>query len=88
MFDFMDRTRRLMGVDELNIKQSDDKNAETAVSVGKYMSDNIYVEVEKGLGANTGKASVEIELTPHISVETDVGANGESGVGVNWKWDY
>lgn len=88
MFDFMDRTRRLMGVDELNIKQSDDKSGETSVSVGKYMRDNVYVEVEKGLGADTGKVSVEIELTPHIAVETDMGADGQSGVGVNWKWDY
>jgi translocation and assembly module TamB len=88
MFDFMDRTRKLMGVDELNIKQSGDKKGETAASVGKYVRDNVYMEVEQGLGADSGKVSVEIELTPHIGVETDTGANGQSGVGVNWRWDY
>jgi len=88
IFDFMDRTRRLIGVDELNIKQSDDKGGETSVSVGKYMRDNVYVEVEQGLGPDTGKVSVEIELTPHTAIETDMGANGESGIGLNWKWDY
>ena len=88
MFDFMDRTRRLMGVDELNIKQSDDKSGEASVSVGKQMRDNAYVEVEQGTGADTGKVPVEIELTPNIVVETDMGANGQSGVGINWKWDY
>jgi len=88
MFDFMDRTRRLMGVDEFNINQSGGKKGETSASVGKYMRDNVYLEVEQGLGADTGKVSVEIELTPHIAVETDMGAAGQGGVGVNWKWDY
>ncbi len=46
------------------------------------------MEIEQGLGPDTGKVSVEIELTPHTAIETDMGANGESGVGLNWKWDY
>jgi len=52
------------------------------------MRDNVYLEVEQGPGPDTGKVSVEIELTPHIGVETDIGADGQGGLGVNWKWDY
>jgi len=88
MFSFMDRTRSLIGVDELNIKQSDDKSGEPSVSAGKYIRDNVYLEVEQGMGPDTGKVSVEIELTPHIAVETDMGKNGQGGIGLNWKWDY
>ena len=40
------------------------------------------------MGPDTGKVSVEIELTPHIAVETDMGKNGQGGIGLNWKWDY
>ncbi|MDY7036146.1 MAG: translocation/assembly module TamB domain-containing protein, partial [Thermodesulfobacteriota bacterium] len=85
---FMDRTRKLMGVDELDIRQSDDESADTSISIGKYMSDKVYIEVEQGIGADTGKVIVEIELAPNITVETDMGTKGQSGVELNWKWDY
>ncbi|MEE4351814.1 MAG: translocation/assembly module TamB domain-containing protein [Desulfatiglans sp.] len=88
MIGFMDRTRKLMGVDELDIRQSDDEGADTSISIGKYMSDQVYIEVEQGIGADTGKVSIEIELTPRISVETDMETTGQSGVELNWKWDY
>jgi hypothetical protein len=32
--------------------------------------------------------TVNIELTPHISIETDAGQTGDAGLGVNWKLDY
>jgi hypothetical protein len=38
------------------------------------------------MGKSKGK--VEIEIAPHISVETDVGTSGGNGLGLNWKFDY
>ncbi|MFH1351287.1 MAG: translocation/assembly module TamB domain-containing protein [Pseudomonadota bacterium] len=88
MFDIMDRTRKLLGVDQLDIKQADEKGGGTALSVGKYVREDVYMEVEKGVGTEGGKVSVEIELTPNITVETEAGADAQGGVGINWKWDY
>ena len=85
MLDFMDRTRKLLGVDQMGIK---DSGGDMSVSVGKYVRENVYVEVEKGLRSEHGKVSVEVELTPSISIETDAGANADAGVGISWKWDY
>ncbi|MFH1122085.1 MAG: translocation/assembly module TamB domain-containing protein, partial [Pseudomonadota bacterium] len=87
-FDFMGRTRKWLGLDQLEIKQSGDNMEEAAVSAGKYLSDTIYLEVEQGVGPGSGKASVQWEITPNITVETEVGANAQGGGGVNWKWDY
>jgi autotransporter translocation and assembly factor TamB len=58
------------------------------VSAGKYISDTVYLEVEQGLGPDSGKASVQWEVTPNITVETEAGVNAEGGAGVSWKWDY
>ena len=87
-FDFLERTRRLLGIDQLEVKQAGEDPREATLSAGKYVTEKVYVEVERGIGAQSGKATVELELTPNISVETEVGANSEGGVGLNWKWHY
>ena len=87
-FDFLERTRRLLGIDQLEVKQAGEDPREATISAGKYVGEKVYLEVERGIGSQSGKASVELELTPNISVETEVGANAEGGVGLNWKWNY
>lgn len=87
-FDFMGRTRTLLGVDQLEIKQSGENGEESAISAGKYLSQGVYLEVEKGVGPETGKTSVEVEITPNITLETEIGENAEGGVGLNWKLNY
>jgi autotransporter translocation and assembly factor TamB len=58
------------------------------VGVGKYVRENVYLEVEGGAGENSGKVSVEVDLTPSISVETEARQNAESAVRLNYKYDY
>jgi len=84
----MGRSRRLLGVDQLSVKSSGDKLEDTALSAGKYLSEDVYVEVEKGISPETGKASLKWDVTPNVTVDTEVGINAEAGAGVQWKWDY
>jgi translocation and assembly module TamB len=86
--DLMGRMRRLIGVDALTMNQSGEDYGESTVSVGKYLSEDVYVEVEKGLSPETGKASLKWDVTPNITVGTDVGVNAQAGVSVDWRWDY
>jgi autotransporter translocation and assembly factor TamB len=86
--DLLGTTRKLLKIDQLEVKQSGENNDETSIAAGKYLRDDVYIEVERSLGPGGTKASVEWELSPHVSVETEIGANAESGVGINWKWDY
>jgi translocation and assembly module TamB len=87
-FDPLAYTRNLIGVDQLEVKQSQDNPDETALSAGKYLNEDIYIEVEKGISAESGKASVTWELTSHVTVETEVGEDSEKGMEINWKYDY
>ena len=52
------------------------------------MSETVYLKVESGVAPETGKASLEWQVTPNITVETEAGVNASAGVGVNWRWDY
>ena len=86
--DFMARTRGALGLDQLELRGIGEEDAEATLAFGRYFTDDIYVQMEKGLGAETGKVTVEVEVNPYISVESEVGADAEGGIGVNLKYDY
>jgi translocation and assembly module TamB len=92
ILDVMDRTRKLLGVERLDIKQAGELDGKAALSIGKYLMEGVYFEVDKvvgtGLDPEGDKVSVEVEITPNITVETEAGVDGQGGVGLNWKWDY
>jgi translocation and assembly module TamB len=87
-FDLLGRTRKLLGIDELTLGETEEKEEKPSVKVGKYVSETVYLKVESGISPETGKASLEWQVTPNITVETEVGVNASAGVGVNWRWDY
>ncbi len=87
-FDLLGRTRKVLGVDELAIGTTGEKGNDPSVKIGKYVSENVYIEVESGISPDTGKASVQWHVTPNITLETEVGVNATAGAGVNWRWDY
>jgi translocation and assembly module TamB len=87
-YDIIGSTKKIIGVDQLEVNQSEEKIEESTLSVGKYVRDDLYIEAEKGLGAQSGKASVTWEVTPNITVDTEIREDYSTGFGVNWKWDY
>jgi translocation and assembly module TamB len=82
---FFGRTRQAIGLDELDVVGDGDEGY--AVQFGKYVTDRVYVEVEKGLEPERDKVKVEVEVTDDVSVESRAGQES-SGVGVFWKHDY
>jgi len=87
-FGFVDRAQESIGVDRLEVRQSEGEGGLGTLSAGKYMGEGVYMEVEKGLSSEDGKISLEYEITPRITVETEVGTDAKGGVGIQWKWDY
>jgi translocation and assembly module TamB len=79
-------TRSLLGLDDIKVGSAEEGGMQ--VGLGKYLTDDIYVEVEKGLTSDKDTLSVEMEVTPHIEVETEVGTDSNGKVGLNWKWEY
>jgi autotransporter translocation and assembly factor TamB len=59
------------------------------VSVGKYLADGVYIEVERGAGEGSRMSTtLEVEVLPDVRVEGGTTETGGSEVGVKWKWDY
>ncbi len=87
-FDLMGETRRRLGVDQVELRAGDEEAEGLVLQVGKYVSDRIYLEVARGVTAEQSQARLEVELSPTIRLETDIGANAEAGLGILWSWDY
>lgn len=86
-FDPIGVMRNALGVDTLGVNMGDEDGAGPTVSVGKYISDDIFVSVEQGSGPNTSVMRSEIRLTDQIQVETQ-NSTEENKIGIQWRWNY
>ena len=87
-FDPLGLGRKILGVDDISFKQDSEDPNKSSVGVGKHLSDKVYFEVESGRSENSTKTKIEVQLTPKISVENVFEPEGNTSVGVNWRFDY
>ncbi|WP_435640284.1 translocation/assembly module TamB domain-containing protein [Micavibrio aeruginosavorus] len=85
-FDPVGMVREMTGLDDISVESYDD--GATTVGVGKYLTDRVYLRVENDTGGTGSAASIEVEVTPSISVESSVGQDAQVGGGVFWTRDY
>jgi len=82
----MDETRNSLGIDTLDF--NGDEVSGNSVKAGKYIREDVFVEVESGMSSGSSKVRVEMNLNPHISVDSTVDQESNTGFGLNWKLDY
>jgi len=85
-FDLLGRTRDVLRLDTLDVGGGSE--GEGTVRAGKYIGDDVYLELEEGTAEQSGKARVEVEILPNLSLEAETGEDQQSGVGIKWKFDY
>lgn len=85
-FDPLGMLRSETGLDDLRVETGEDGAA--SVGAGKYLSDNVYLDLQGGREENSGAATIEIEVTPNITIESEIGQDAQGGAGVFWEWDY
>ncbi|WP_119299630.1 translocation/assembly module TamB domain-containing protein [Dongia deserti] len=83
----LDKLRKSTGLDRLSLEQAEGTTG-PSLTAGRYVAEGVYVGVSQGAKAGSSAATVEIEVTPNIKVETEIGANATSKAGVNLEWDY
>jgi translocation and assembly module TamB len=83
----LDSVRRTTGLDTLDV-ESGATVGESAASAGKYINDRVYLQLQRGIRPGSGKARVEIELTPNLSVGTSLTEQSQTGVDLQWRYDY
>jgi len=85
--DPLTKLRKKMGIDMLSVNR-DDASGNTSLSVGKQISEGVYISVDQGINTEGSAIKVEVDVTPNIQVETRLGNDNANSVGVNWKKDY
>ena len=48
----------------------------------------VSVGVTQGVSPPTSKVTVEVDVGHHVTVDTEAGQNGGTGIGLNYKYDY
>ncbi len=79
--------RQALGLDLLNI-DLDPENGGSALTVGKYVADGLFVSATQDVRGENGSVRVEYEITNNITVETELQQNGDQTVSANWKRDF
>jgi autotransporter translocation and assembly factor TamB len=87
-FDVFSKARSVLGLDRLTIEDGEEETGGRLVTGGKYLSNNIYLEVQTQTDTGESNATVRVDLTRHLQVESDVGSDNSSSIGVRWKKDY
>ncbi|WP_114286552.1 translocation/assembly module TamB domain-containing protein [Candidatus Halocynthiibacter alkanivorans] len=79
------RLRQSFGLDDLDL--STDTEGNTALRVGKYLSDNIYTDITVD---QTGKSEINLnlDLSDSVSVKGRLGDSGDTGIGIFFERDY
>jgi translocation and assembly module TamB len=82
----LDLLRQGLGLDTLDVGGSSPDDA--GARAGRYVADGVYLEVERGLTPQSGRARVEVELTPRIRATTEVTEQSQTGVQLQWRYDW
>jgi translocation and assembly module TamB len=77
--------RRNFGLDDLDVTTAEDGT--TALKAGKYISDNVYTEIEVDQEGKS-RINLNLDLRKGLTVKGRVGADGETGIGIYLERDY
>jgi translocation and assembly module TamB len=80
------RVRQALGLDTLDV--SGQTMGDTQVRAGRHLNDRVFVTVGKGTAPDSEDVSVEVEILPSLSLDADTNARMQSGIGLNWRFDY
>lgn len=82
--------RGLLGLDVLSV-QGGEQGDDAQVEVGRYVVPGLYVGAKQGTAAGSSSGTVQLEVIPGLTLESDVSETEdgrEGSVGLKWRWNY
>jgi len=76
--------RKQFGLDNLDL--TTDANGGAAVTLGKYLTEKVYTEVE--VQQDNTSISLNLDVAPHITLKAQAGSDGQTGIGIFLQRDY
>ena len=84
--DVFESLRKSLGVQGLDISLGAEGGP--AVGISRAISDRVSVGVKAGASTEETGVSVDIDVTRRIRVQGEVGADGNTSIGVGAEWEY
>ena len=79
------RLRSATGLDDLDLATDDEGNV--SVRAGKYLSKNLYTDVEVG-GDGTTRLNLNLDVSRSLTARGSVDSEGDSTIGIYYERDY
>lgn len=89
--DALSYVRDLLGLDVLTVDTGNGQGDGPTLGVGRYVGEGLYVGAKQGTEPDSTSGSVELEVLPGLSIESELGqdeAGATGALGLRWKWDY
>ncbi len=80
--------RDLLGLDLLNIEIDAADSSASLLTVGKYVTDGLFVSASQSARGENGSLRIEYEIGQSFSIETELQQDGDQTVSANWKKDF
>jgi len=81
----VERLRKNFGFDDLDLATGSDGG--TSLRLGKYISENIYTDVEIDSDGQS-RINLNLDLTPTTILRGQAGTDGSTGIGIYFEKDY
>ncbi|MDF3607305.1 translocation/assembly module TamB domain-containing protein [Paracoccus sp. DMF-8] len=79
------RLRSATGLDDLDLATDDEGNV--SVRAGKYLSKNLYTDVQVG-GDGTTRLNLNLDISDTLTARGSVASDGKSTIGIYYERDY
>lgn len=76
-----------IGLDELSVRQTDGAVRDTIVTVGKQISEKVYVGYERSLNATTGSWQLIYRAARRFTLRAQTGEDNAVDLIWSWRWD-
>ncbi|MGB0440604.1 MAG: translocation/assembly module TamB domain-containing protein, partial [Paracoccaceae bacterium] len=81
----VDDVRGAVGIDVLRFENDE---GGPSVTVGKNVTDGVFVGAKQPVGGGSASVQVEIEVFDNITIDSEVGPDEGTSIGLNWKKDF
>ncbi|MEQ8405078.1 MAG: translocation/assembly module TamB domain-containing protein [Oceanicaulis sp.] len=85
-FDPLGALRQASGLDQLGVRR--DAGGGTVVSGGRYLTEDVYLELESAGSSAAPSTNIEWELTRRFTLLSRLSADGAAGIALSWRTEY
>lgn len=85
---FTGAARDALGLDLLNVDVDQADSSASLLTVGKYVTDGLFVSASQNARGENGSLRIEYEIGQSFSLETELRQDGDQTISANWKMDF